>query len=57
MERAKLTNNNVSSTNISQSIILSNNTLKNPKKENNNIIKHYKLIKNIRTQKENSHNK
>ena len=57
MERAKLTNNNVSSTNISQSIILPNNILKNPKKENNNIIKHYKLIKNIRTQKENSHNK
>ena len=57
MERVKLTYNNVNSTNNSQSIILPSNILKNSKKDNNNIIKHYKLIKNIRTQKENSHNK
>ena len=54
MERSKLTYNNMCSTNISQSIILPRDILKNSKKDN--IIKHYKLIKNIRSQKENNNN-
>jgi hypothetical protein len=54
MEKSRLTYNNMSLSNLSQSVRTRKNILNNPQKTSN-IIRHYKLIKKLRKERSNKH--